>query len=150
MKTKSSILLFLLALLLGVSLASAQNFAIDWFTIGGGGGVSTGDVYSVSGTIGQPHAGTLSGGNFTLHGGFWSVLAVQSPGAPFLSVRLSATNTVLVSWPTPATGFELQQNPDLTTTNWTNVGLTPADVGADKQVILAPPVGHRFFRLRKP
>jgi hypothetical protein len=30
----------------------AQSYSIDWFTIDGGGGTSTG-VYSVSGTIGQ-------------------------------------------------------------------------------------------------
>lgn len=50
----------------------AQNFTIDWFTIDGGGGTSTGGIYSVSGTIGQPDAGTLSGGVYTLNGGFWN------------------------------------------------------------------------------
>ena len=35
----------------------AQSYQIDWFTIDGGGGTSTGGVYSVSGTIGQPDAG---------------------------------------------------------------------------------------------
>jgi hypothetical protein len=29
---------------------------LDWFTIDGGGGTSTGGVYAVSGTIGQPDA----------------------------------------------------------------------------------------------
>ena len=49
----------------------AQNFAIDWFTIDGGGGTSTGGVYSISGTIGQPDAGpVLTGGNYSLVGGF--------------------------------------------------------------------------------
>jgi hypothetical protein len=33
-------------------------------------GTSTGRVYSVSGTIGQPDAGKMSGGNYTLDGGF--------------------------------------------------------------------------------
>src|SRR3989442_1215290 len=57
----------------------AQNFAIDWFTIDGGGGVSTGGVYSVSGTIGQPDAGVLSGGAYTVVGGFWGLFAIQTP-----------------------------------------------------------------------
>jgi hypothetical protein len=55
MKTK-----FLLVAALCASLAAvvmAQNYSIDWFTIDGGGGTSTGGVYSVSGTIGQPDAG---------------------------------------------------------------------------------------------
>jgi hypothetical protein len=59
----------------------AQSYSIDWFTIDGGGGTSTGGVYSVTGTIGQPDAGGLmSGGNYTLQGGFWSIQAVQTPG----------------------------------------------------------------------
>ena len=34
----------------------AQSYSIDWYKISGGGGTSTGGVYSVSGTIGQPDA----------------------------------------------------------------------------------------------
>src|SRR5258705_2546512 len=56
--------------------ASAQ-YSIDWFTIDGGGGTSTGGVYSVSGTIGQPDANAqpMTAGNFSLVGGFWSLFA---------------------------------------------------------------------------
>ena len=56
--------------------ASAQ-FSIDSFTIAGGGGTSTGGVFAVSGTIGQPDAGVMSGGNYALAGGFWG--AIQTP-----------------------------------------------------------------------
>ena len=36
-----------------------------------------------SGTIGQPDAESMSGGNYTLQGGFWGVVAaVQTVGAP--------------------------------------------------------------------
>ncbi len=56
-----------------------QSYCIDWLTIDGGGGTSTGGVYSVSGTIGQPDAGApMSGVNFSLTGGFWSLL--HAPG----------------------------------------------------------------------
>src|SRR5256884_2636641 len=89
----------------------AQNYSIDWFTIDGGGGTSTGGVYSVSGTIGQPDAGRMSGGNYTLDGGFWGIIAaVQTPGSPLLRVARTITNTVLVAWPSSVTGFNLQQN----------------------------------------
>ena len=61
----------------------AQQFSIDWYTIDGGGGTSSNGQYVVSGTIGQPDAGAMSGGNFTLQGGFWGLLSVvQTPGAP--------------------------------------------------------------------
>ena len=110
-----------MALLLATS-AHAQSYSIDWFTIDGGGGTSTGGVYQVSGTIGQPDAGpAMSGGNFSLTGGFWSLLSVvQAPGAPTLRITLTSTNAALVSWPSPSTGFTLQQNTNsLASVNWT-------------------------------
>src|SRR5947209_18949557 len=89
----------------------AQSYSIDWFTIDGGGGTSTGGVYSVSGTIGQPDAGRMSGGNFTLDGGFWGIIgAIQTLGSPLLRVVLTTSNTVVVAWTDPSTGFSLQQN----------------------------------------
>ena len=51
--------------------ASAQ-FSVSSFTIDGGGRTnSTGGTFALGGTIGQPDAGLLSGGTFTLGGGFW-------------------------------------------------------------------------------
>jgi len=140
-------------LLLSISSASlfAQNYSIDWFTIDGGGGTSTGGVYSVSGTIGQPDAGHMSGGNFTIDGGFWGIIAaIQSPGSPLLRVVHTSTNTVVVAWPAPSTGFSLEQNSDLKTITWAGVTNTVNVVGSENQVIVAPPVGNRFYRLRNP
>jgi len=136
-------------MLLACPHASAQTYSIDWFSMDGGGGTSTGGVYSVSGTVGQPDAGAMSGGNFSLTGGFWSLFAIQSPGSPLLTITLTTTNTVLVSWPFPSTGFALQQNADLGTTNW----VTPAEVvtnnGTINFTIVNPPAGNRFYRLKK-
>ena len=83
----------LIAFLLVPSVAAlAQSYTIDWSKIAGGGGTSTGGVYSVSGTIGQPDAsGAMSGGNYSLTGGFWAAYAVQTPGAPYLSVLRTST-----------------------------------------------------------
>lgn len=41
-------------------------------TVDCGGGASTGGAYALSGTIGQPDAGVVSGGSFQLSGGFWT------------------------------------------------------------------------------
>ena len=57
---------------------------------------------------------------------------------------------VVVSWPSPSTGFSLQQNTNLNTTNWTSVVEPVNDNGTVKSVILAPPFGNRFFRLIAP
>jgi hypothetical protein len=129
--------------------AVAQNYSIDWFSIDSGGGTSTGGVYTVSGTIGQPDAGKLSGGNYTIEGGFWGIIAaVQTPGAPPLSVILTATNTVVITWPSTSPGFILQQNPAVETQNWTEIPGSPPIVNGSFEVIVAQPVGNRFFRLK--
>ena len=82
--------------------------------------------------------------------GFWGVIAaVQTPGAPQLTIERTATNGVIVSWPDPSTGFELQQNPDLNPTHWVQVATFPTVVGGQKQVVVSAPVGNRFYRLKK-
>src|SRR3954451_21861298 len=122
MQTIKRSLLYLILFIASVSFVFAQSYSIDWFTIDGGGGNSTGGVYSVSGTIGQPDAGHMSGGNFTLDGGFWGIIAaVQTPGSPLLRVLMTSTNTVVVAWPAPSTGFSLQQNTFLGTPSWGSV-----------------------------
>jgi hypothetical protein len=68
-----------LALLAG-TLAAAPNGAlrIDWWTVDGGGGASSGGAYTLNGTVGQADAGTLSGGGLSLQGGFWSGAATRT------------------------------------------------------------------------
>lgn len=51
--------------------ATGGGYNLSWFSIDGGGGVSSGGMYTVNGTIGQPDTGTLSGGDYHLQGGFW-------------------------------------------------------------------------------
>jgi len=143
-------LLVTLTLWLVVTGASAQ-YAINWHKVSGGGGTSTGGVYSVSGTVGQHDAGgPMTGGNYSLAGGFWTLYAVQTPGAPLINIRLTPTNTAMVYWPSPSTGFELLQNTNLTTTNWVTPPEPVTDNGSIKFIIVNPPLGNRFYRLRSP
>jgi hypothetical protein len=141
--------LIALVLSLAATAASAQ-YAINWYKVSGGGGTSTGAVYSVSGTIGQHDAaGPMSGGSYSLTGGFWALFSVvQTPGAPSLSITLTSTNTVMVYWPSPSTGFNLQQNNDLNTANWITPAEPVTDNGSIKYIIVNPPAGNRFYRLK--
>jgi len=52
----------------------AQNggYDLSWWTVDGGGGSSSEGDYTLDGTAGQPDAGELTGGEYTLGGGFWS------------------------------------------------------------------------------
>src|SRR2546421_7024256 len=115
MKTKSAkaskggiswMFLVLVAVLadFAASRVSAQNYSIDWFTIDGGGGTSTGGVYSVSGTIGQPDAGHMSGGEFTLYCGFLGDFsAVPNPRAPLFWIFFTRFKNLLGSSAAPFT-----------------------------------------------
>jgi hypothetical protein len=142
----------LIVLLTLAAQARAENYAIDWFTIDGGGGTSTGGVYSVSGTIGQPDAGTLSGGSYQLVGGFWGVVVVvQTPGALLLTATRSGPN-VIVSWKPPATGFVLDQTPTLVGSPppWTQVPFPYMTNVTDLFITVPAPSANKFFRLRAP
>jgi hypothetical protein len=66
---------------------------------------------------------------------------------PSLSIFRTSTNSVVISWPSPSTGFVLQQNPDLNPANWVTAPQTPGDDGTTKIVIVQPPVGKLFYRL---
>jgi len=74
---RGSIVLSALSLIAAVAVA-AEDLAIDWFTIDGGGTTGAGGDFVLAGTIGQPDAGTvITGGDFELTGGFW---AASAPG----------------------------------------------------------------------
>jgi hypothetical protein len=142
------VLITLLGLLAGS--ASAQ-YAVSWYKVAGGGGTVSNGQYTVSGTIGQHDAGgPLTGGNYSLTGGFWAIYAIQTPGAPRLRVYLTTTNTVVVAWPAPSTGFHLLQNSDAGTSNWSGVTYPVSVVNGENQVNISLPSGNRFYRLTYP
>jgi hypothetical protein len=62
---------------------------------------------------------------------------------PSLRISLLTTNTAVVSWP----GYILQQNSNLTTTNWSNATNVITVVGSEYQTIISPLVGQQFYRL---
>jgi hypothetical protein len=75
-------ILYLVILLLGVAspvlAETSAAYDLSWWTVDSGGatGLTTGE-YTLSGTTGQPDAGSLSSGNYTLGGGFWQALLVK-------------------------------------------------------------------------
>jgi hypothetical protein len=142
-------------LLSALTVATAQSYSIDWFTIDGGAGTSAGGPYSLTGTIGQPDANqqAMTGGNFSLNGGFWSLVAVQTLNAPPLRVQLVTTDTARIFWPSSSEGFVLQQNTNLnnvTVSGWVSAPQPVTDDGTTKSIIVNPPTGNRFYRLFKP
>lgn len=145
-----------LALLVFATLPSivfGQSFAISNSVIAGGGGASTNASYSVTGTIGQPDAGArMIGGSFAVEGGFWSAaIAVQTPGAPFLSVTRSGAN-LIITWPSAGSAsYNLEQTSTVVApASWATSGATVSDDGTTRTVTVPAAPGYQFFRLKKP
>ena len=100
--------LFILA---GASGAFGQ-FSIDWHTIDGGGGKSTGGGYELRGTIGQPdaslvpHTADLGNSNFyALAGGYW-------PGFNVCVVDLDDLQNFVMFWLDSGGGIPADLNSD--------------------------------------
>jgi len=141
----AAIALLLSMIIAQLSTALAQSYSIDWYKVAGGGGTSTNGQYSLSGTIGQPDAsGAMSGGSYSVTGGFWSLFAVQTPGAPLLTIT-RVGNQAIVSWDSSVTGWTLQTNNNLSTGTWGNYPGTVVNNSATN----SPPTGTVFFRLKQ-
>jgi hypothetical protein len=127
--------------------ARAQHYSIDWHKIAGGGGASTNGQYSISGTIGQPDAGpVMTNGQFSLAGGFWVLpIAVQTLGAPTLTIVPAAPGYATISWLPNTPGFVLQESSSLSPATWTN-----SASGATNPITIPAMLPAKFYRLKKP
>lgn len=78
---KAVVLKACLCLLVATGRPSVADYAIDWFTIDGGGAMwTTGGDFALCGTIGQPDVGVaMAGGGFELLGGFVPAGSGASP-----------------------------------------------------------------------
>jgi hypothetical protein len=90
----------------------------------------------------------MSGGNYSLTGGFWSLITVvQTAGLPNLSIAHSG-NSVIVSWPNTGS-CTLQQNNNLAGGSWTTTGYTINMSNGTNSITITSPTGNLFFRLAK-
>ena len=138
------------AILLADCQSNGQGYTLDWWDLSAG-GTSSGGTYTLSGSIGQPDAGILSGGQYTLNGGFWAIVSqAQTPTTqPWLTITLTPTNTVVLSWPSQSAGFAVQRVTDLQSSTWSDAGVTPIDDGITSTVVLPSTIGTQFYRLKK-
>jgi len=93
---------FLLILFSITPLSAQSEFEILRYTIDGGGGSSSGGGFGLSGTIGQPDAGRMSGGEYELVGGFWGIGSSPPTDTP----SPTATQATLTPTPSPTATFE--------------------------------------------
>lgn len=132
---------------LGAGLAqAAEEYTINWYTLDSGGITSEGGDYSVTGTIGQLDAGSISLSNepFSIQGGFWSasIHLVQSPSAPTLTIEYLKKGVAQISWSLGDSDWVLQKNNDLSEEGWSDTASlesNPVKVPSDE--------GRIFYRL---
>ena len=130
--------------LCGLPNVSRADYSIIWSTIAGGGDTSTGGAYSLTGTIGQSDTGAMSGPNYAIAGGFWSM-----PEGPILSIHRNSPTDLMISWPSYWGGYQLQQTPALGQPQWTDVSSAPVVVVLQSQASVSPTIGNQFYRLKK-
>ncbi len=92
----------------------------------------------------------MTGGTYSLTGGFWALISVvQTPGTPNLTISFAGPNNVVVSWPDTGS-YTLQTNSALGTPGWLGYGGTISTAGGTNSVTITPPTGNLFFRLSNP
>ena len=145
--------ILLFSLLAFAASVQAQS-VIDWFTLDAAGGAQSSANYVVNFTAGQNDVGptVLSSANYRIIPGFWALEDMgPAVGLPELSIALSGSNVIL-SWPSPSTGFVLEQTDSLNVlpAAWSNSPGVVSDNGFIKSLTLPHNVAKRFYRLRRP
>ena len=128
-----------------------------------GGGICNGSFWSSGGTLTVENSSRISGNTFDdvqnsrllylddtstvgmLDGNAANIVYVSEPSP---RIWLTTSNTMLVSWPYPSTGWSLQQNSDLTSTNWVTPTNRVANDSTNNFIIAQPSLGKLFFRLQ--
>lgn len=96
---------------------------------------------SVDGTV-------IVGNGINPSGNMEAFIATIEPALPHLAIQFDSVNCVL-SWPTNAANFSLQQCSDGTITNWVAVSNTPVTVGDQFVVTNSVSSTPTYFRLKK-
>ncbi|MGD0207799.1 MAG: hypothetical protein ABSC89_09370 [Verrucomicrobiota bacterium] len=114
-----------------------MDFGAKWVT-----NILAGATSVTSSADGNKLAAVVNGG------GIWISQSTPTP-----QLNLAPANPDLkLSWIVPSANFVLQQNLDLTTTNWTDVTNTSTLnlTNLQDEVILLPTNGNGFYRLKTP
>ncbi|MBL9146057.1 MAG: hypothetical protein JNM99_20415 [Verrucomicrobiaceae bacterium] len=69
---------------------------------------------------------------------------------PVVSISAPAGGGLGFSWPESATGWVLQESPDLSPASWVNSALPVTTSGGQNQISIPNPTGSLFFRLARP
>jgi len=111
------------------------------------------NFYNQGNTLGFFLDNVIAGGQGEFSNGNIALLRVFSgvaTPAPALAIWSTPTNTVVISWPSSATGWTLQSTTNLANPNWTSDTNTISDTGLIRSTVAARSGGTKFFRLANP
>jgi PKD repeat protein len=109
---------------------------------------------SAVGTVNSNYVATgggsyVSSGNVRFDMVTVSGTPLTQPSRPQLTITLDPQlSTLTLSWAAAATGYVLEQNADLGTSNWVAVTNAPEVVGSEKRVVFSAEAARGFYRLR--
>ncbi len=128
------------------------QYAVDWHTMDGGGGISAGGGYTVRATTGQPDTGTSAEGGYELISGYWHpIVLLQTHGAPTLRMTWQTGLSTHLTWNREGSdGYRLQYSDSLTSPQWTDEPGAPQEAGDEWRVTISASANKRFFRLMRP
>jgi hypothetical protein len=93
----------------------------------------------------------VSHGSFGYSFGPYSMtLFSLTPSGPPLIVSRPVSDTLVISWPYPSTGWTLEQSTDLVNGTWTAPAGTIQNDGTNNFINISPSADNLFFRLNKP
>lgn len=85
-------------------------------------------------------------------GGAFAVARLQGDAlaGPLLKIFLTSTNTAVIKWPYPSTGWNLRENTNLNAANWTTPSQNISNDGTNNFIVVSPPALTHFYRLQNP
>jgi hypothetical protein len=136
-----------------VDLIVSYTGTLAVLTNDGCGGFELAYTYNVSGNPNSVAAADVNGDGKVdlIYANEVNALTVLLNTSPFptpMPTINQSGNSVVVSWPSFWTGWTLQQNSNLATTNWSASGGV-SDDGTNKSLTITPATGNLFFRLAK-
>ena len=139
---------------LALALATGNSFAAGDTEVARVTFVSSGFGSSYTAGVGfgdQPILREIADANATTESASYSATSFSATGQPLpqLTATLNSVTNIVLSWPAPLTGFNLESVTPIGT-NWTPVVFTPATNGGNIVVTQAISVDQVFYRLRHP
>jgi len=117
-------------------------------TIGGTAGLDGGaDGVGHSARFSSPYGVALDSAGCVYVADFYNNRISKGTPLPGMTIMESGSS-IIISWPSSAAGFSLQQNADVTNAGgWQPSGYSASDDGTNRSITISSPTSNLFFRL---